>query len=293
MTSYLSLQGSATLIKSFELALNVKNTLEELVAYDKQQDQRTDSYSTPSMEVFLKSLNDKGEHFCGRCADMIANYIDMDDVMSNQVERERERYHAAVPPPITKVNLQLVRVKGFNYTPNPSIRKPTPPVFRIPENIPAKVEPTPLPPLKLEEKYSIFADEKFNKLCMLLEKGLLNSSEKSILETPQKVSVDNPISLPTAPSALSKGKLLEESILGDRILELTHQLEDYKADILQQQHAIKLLCQTNKKLKHEVAEFKVELAASIKMRQELAISKVDFGSDFSLKQNVTEKDSTK
>ena len=267
--SNLSLQSSAALLKSFELALNVKNTLEELVAFDGRCDEN-DSGCTPSMEVFLRSLHERGEHFCGRCADMVANYMDVDEVLSNQVERER--HHAAVPPPVVRPHLQVTRIKGVSY--NPVVQ----PKRVVPQETPKpapRAESPPIPVAKLEDKYSIFADPKFNKLVELLEKGLVASAEKPLPETPKPVIVEVSQSFPSAPSVPSQGKILEESILGDRILELTKQLEDSRAETSDQQHAIKLLCQANKKLKATVVELKAELAAASKTQHLLGLAKVE------------------
>src|SRR3990167_8133163 len=277
MTSYLSLQGAATLLKSFEMALDVKNTLEELLANNSQQEYRADTYTTPSMEMFLKSLNDKGEYFCNRCADMVTNYMDFDDVMSNQVERERERYHSSVPPPVAKVSLQLSRIKGFNYVPVVNHKRGTVPGSGLTTPARPEIVHVPLPTVKLEEKYSIFADEKFNKLCELLEKGLIPSVE----EPPVKVSVPMVVEmvtpLPSIPATPSPGKMLEESILGDKILELARQLEDSRADVQDQQSAIRLLCQTNKQLKSDISELRSALHTAQRLKKDLSLAHVISG----------------
>lgn len=285
--SHLSLQSSAALLKSFELALNVKNTLEELLAFDGRGDE-SDSGSTPSMEVFLRSLHERGEHFCGRCADMVANYMDVDEVLSNQVERER--HQAAVPAPVGKPHLHLTRIKGLTYTPVVQPKRTVP--QESPKPLP-RAESPPVPVAKLEDKYSIFADPKFNKLVELLEKGLVASAEKPEPETPKQLIVEIPQSFATAPSVPSQGKLLEESILGDRILELTKQLEDSRAEISDQLLAIKLLCQANKKIKANVAELKVELVAASKTQHQLGLAKVDFEPYLRQSQRSTNERSTR
>lgn len=178
-----------------------------------EAEQVVDHCHQSSFEGALRNIFDKGEFFCNRCMEILANYVDLDRLVSPELDPER------LYPTKQNQKAVLSQVSLKTYSLAPSVLPPRPR-----ESAKRAAEPVvPAPQQPPIESVSIFQNEKFQKLCALLEKSLEHAAEPK----PQK-----PI--------LVRDQL-EDHILGDRIRELSEDLRTSQRDLKEHQIALERL----------------------------------------------------
>lgn len=255
--------------------------MEDLLNYDQMVQDMPDS----SFENTLRCIFNKGEYFCNRCMDMLSNYIDLDRLMNDPAERDPVHVHVHHSGSKPKPVLQIGQIKGVSYFPRVE-RKSRPTGVRDSTDLPPRGTTPPVPtsgsssahnynpsqghqvtqpPPNLAATFSIFQDEKFKKLCSLLETSL--PTLEAVLNAPPpqpQVIIQQPalppvVETPTIIETPKKkvktqAEAAEEYVLGERIRELTHDLKLSQLDLKDHQIAITALCTKNKELQERLSE---------------------------------------
>lgn len=171
-----------------------------------------------SFEGALRGIFERGEFFCNRCMEILANYVDLDRLVAPELDPEplypTKQNQKAI---ISQCSIRTIFIQ-------PTVAAPLPPK---PREVPRKEpEPKPVPVQVVQhppiESVNIFKDEKFQKLCALLEKGL------EAAEIPKQKKI-------------SSRDELEDHLLADRIRELSEDLRISQRDLKEHQIAIEKL----------------------------------------------------
>lgn len=160
--------------------------------------------------------------------EILANYVDLDRLVTPELDPE-PLYPTKQPQ---KVVLTQTSLKTICISPPALPPKPREAPKRIAEP-PVHVPQIQIPPI---ESINIFQNEKFQKLCALLEKGL-EAAEAPRLNKPARDE-------------------LEDHILADRIRELSEDLRISQQDLKDHQIAVKQLAS-----KYSVAKAQLDSAS--------------------------------
>lgn len=185
-----------------------------------------------SFEGALRNIFDKGEFFCNRCMEILANYVDVDKLVSPEVDHE-QLYPTKQNQ---KVTLTAVSLKTISLTPSMPPRQREI-VKKAPE------PPVPQIPIQALETISIFQNEKFQKLCALLEKGL------EVAEAPKP----EPLPQPAPQIVVPQRNELEDHILAERIRELSEDLRLSQQDLKEHQQVIHQIASKYKAARNQLS----------------------------------------
>lgn len=150
--------------------------------------------------------------------EILANYVDLDRLVSPEVEVE-QLYPTKQNQKVVLTQVSLKTISLLPSIPPPQKHK------EVPKKTLEVLVPQPQP----LESISIFQNEKFQKLCALLEKGLEHKEVKEIVKE-----------IP-APSPKRSRNELEDHILAERIRELSEDLRTSQQDLKEHQRVVEQL----------------------------------------------------
>lgn len=137
-----------------------------------------------SFEGCLRQIFDRGEFFCNRCMEILANYVDLDKLVTPEVERDQ-----LYPTKQTKrLSVQLLRT--VDILPSKPRQRDRSLKTLQPEVEPVKSVALPdLSTLVPKLATGIFQDDRFTKLCELLEQNIAATVQATVKKEDVKLSI--------------------------------------------------------------------------------------------------------